>query len=142
MTPSTGASGPAGRMPAKGHPSHRIPPPLTGLGVGQGEAAGVGRELAISAVDSAPSPPLPVRVPHTSWPGHGAVVRSRGRVVRPFAERTWSVVVLDADSDPVETVTGFSSLDAADAYAELSPDITRWTSVPSRPAVPERIPGT
>ncbi|MEX5713606.1 hypothetical protein AB1484_36790, partial [Parafrankia sp. FMc6] len=47
------------------------------------------------------------------------------------------MVVLDADGDPIETVTGFSSLDAANAYAELSPDITRWTSVPSRPAIPD-----
>ncbi|WP_041254981.1 hypothetical protein [Frankia sp. EAN1pec] len=86
-------------------------------------------------------------MPHTAWPGISAVIRERGRVVRPVDHarsapgQTWSVVVLDADGDPIETVTGFSSLDAANAYAELSPDITCWTSVPSRPAIPDRIPG-
>ncbi|WP_322770594.1 hypothetical protein [Frankia sp. Cr1] len=135
MTRPTDAPGSTGRMPAAGRHPHLDPSLSSAVrrsGVGLGVVAGVGREPVISAVDSAPSPHLPVRVPYTSWPGHGAVVRSRGRVVRPVAERTWSVVVLDAEGDPVETVTGFSSLDAVDAYAELSPDITRWTSVPSR----------
>ncbi|WP_018503846.1 hypothetical protein [Parafrankia discariae] len=50
--------------------------------------------------------------------------------------------MLDTDGDPRETVTGFSSLDAADAYAQFDPDILRWTSVPSRPAIPDRPPGT
>ncbi|SQD98897.1 MULTISPECIES: hypothetical protein [unclassified Parafrankia] len=51
------------------------------------------------------------------------------------------MVVLDANGDPRQTVTGFSSLEAADAYAEFDPDILRWTSVPSRPAIPDHNAG-
>jgi hypothetical protein len=56
--------------------------------------------------------------------------------------REWSVVVLDSDDDPIETITGFSSRLAADAYAEFSRDIVRWTSVPSFPGISPRSPGT
>ncbi|WP_041254294.1 hypothetical protein [Frankia sp. EAN1pec] len=108
--------------------------------------AAEGREPG-PAGDAAPSPPLPVRAPHATWPGRGLVCRGRGRVVRSgggagAGERTWAVVVLDVDGDPVETVIGFTPLDAADTYAEFDPDITRWTSVPSRPGLPKRIPGS
>lgn len=135
--------GSVGRMPAAGpqrHPDPSSPSAVRCPVVGRDQGAGVGREPVISAVDGPSSPPLPVRVPHTSWPakaggGRGRVVRPAG-VAEPVDARAWSIVVLDADGDPVETVTGFSSLDAADAYAELSPDITRWTSVPSRPGPP------
>ncbi|OHV31077.1 hypothetical protein BBK14_16240 [Parafrankia soli] len=107
-------------------------------------------EPVIPAVDGALSSPLPIRIPLTTWP---AGVRrlsgtGRGHVVRPLggragaAEQTWIVVVLDAEGDPREAVPGFSSMEAADAYAEFDPDILRWRSVPSRPAIPDRKSGT
>ncbi|OHV21299.1 hypothetical protein BBK14_27045 [Parafrankia soli] len=39
------------------------------------------------------------------------------------------MVVLDVEGDPQETVTGFFSLETADAYARPTPDIQRWVDV-------------
>ncbi|EFC80889.1 hypothetical protein [Parafrankia sp. EUN1f] len=152
MDSSTDApGGSAGRASAEGRPE-TTPSPHRLVSGARGQAAGgheVGREPVISAVDSAPSSPLPVRVPHTSWPagvrrlsadGRRAVQPVSGRAGTGADERKWSVVVLDDDGDPLETVTGFSSLDSADGYARLSWEIVRWTVVPSRPVVPDRIP--
>ncbi|MEX5636430.1 hypothetical protein [Parafrankia sp. FMc2] len=53
----------------------------------------------------------------------------------------WSVVVLDVEGSAQETVTGFSSLESADGYVRLTPEIQRWTSVPSRQAIPDQASG-
>lgn len=144
MNDSTGASpGSDGRTPAEGHPSPRIR-----TLAGQDEVVGAGKEPVISRVDG-PSSPLPTRDPRTNWhlpewvqrrPAAEPAVDLADQ--EPPAGREWTVVVLDRDGDPQETVTGFSSLDTADGYARLSPDIRRWVSVPSRPAVPDRLPRT
>ncbi|ABW16092.1 hypothetical protein Franean1_6758 [Parafrankia sp. EAN1pec] len=142
----------AGRTPADGRQPGPDPSSSTAVrrsGVGSAVVVGMGREPVTPAGDDAPSPPLPIRVPRTTWPAGRRRLSSTGRgyYVRPLsgpagaAEQKWTVVVLDADGDPRETVTGFSSLEAADAYAELDPAIIRWISVPTRPAIPERIPG-
>ncbi|CAI7977073.1 conserved hypothetical protein [Frankia sp. Hr75.2] len=142
----------AGRTPAAGHRPHPDPSPSSAVwrsAVGLGAVVGVGREPVIPAVDGAPSPPLPIRTPLTTWPAGVRRLSSNGcsYAAHPLggragaAEQTWTVVVLDANGDPRQTVTGFSSLEAADAYAEFDPDILRWTSVPSRPAIPDHNAG-
>ncbi|ABD12406.1 hypothetical protein Francci3_3049 [Frankia casuarinae] len=149
--------GSAGRMPSACH-RVRLGLPLTAAGrslAGQGPVAGAGGGPAADA-SGGPLPPLPTRTPQAVWdaavadpdgPLRTRVVRgvrvaeARRAPVDPEGDRLWTVVVLDHDDDPVGTVLGFPSLDAADDYAARHPDILRWVSVPSRPAIPAGLPG-
>lgn len=113
------------------------------------DCAGEGRDQAPPGTGGLPRP--------RSWPSDGPAslgrrlprrrVAARGHTIRPAGETepddglTWVVVVLDRDGDPVDAVTGFTSLTAADDYAQFNPDIVRWPSVPSRPGIPAEIAG-
>lgn len=89
------------------------------VGRGLGTAVGSGHVATDGCL-----PPLPIRSPHTHWPPASAgASRPRTRVIRAASgadpERAWAVIVLDGDRDAIEAITGFSSLDAADAFATL-----------------------